>query len=84
MVELGIAGTAVGIISVGIQVCQGMLSYYESWKSCHKDIENTSRSIKSLVETLGHLSKAFENQRVGCKAVDPQKDKILGQCTVGI
>jgi hypothetical protein len=47
-----VAGTAVGIASLGIQVCQGLLSYYDSWKSYDSDISSTYNTISDLSKTL--------------------------------
>jgi hypothetical protein len=46
------AGTAVGIASLGIQVCQGLLSYYDTWKSYDPDISSIYDAITDLSKTL--------------------------------
>jgi hypothetical protein len=38
---MAVAGSAVGIASLGIQVCQGLLSYYNSWEGFTTDITST-------------------------------------------
>lgn len=80
----GVAGSAVGVISLGIQVCQGLLAYYDSWKGCHQDIENTSRSIASLAEILERVSKVTKNQTNQSEAVDKQVNDIAIQCLADI
>ena len=47
-------GTAVGIASFGIQICQGLLSYYDAWKGYDSDISGAYESITDLSKTL-HL-----------------------------
>lgn len=49
---MDVAGTAVGIASLGIQICQGLLSYYDQWTSFSEDITATFRSIDDLSRTL--------------------------------
>lgn len=80
----GVAGSAVGVISLGIQVCQGLLAYYDSWKGCHQDIETTSKSIASLSEILERVSRVAGNQSNEGEAVDKQVNKIAIQCLANI
>lgn len=46
------AGTTVGIASLGIQVCQGLLSYYDDWKGYNSDIDGVYYSITDLSRNL--------------------------------
>jgi hypothetical protein len=57
-----VAGTAVGIASLGIQVCQGLLSYYDSWKSYGSDISSTHDAIIDLSNTLILLRTTLRQQ----------------------
>jgi len=56
------AGTAVGIASLGIQVCQGLLDYYDSWKSYDSDISSTYDAISDLSKTLILLKTTLQQQ----------------------
>jgi hypothetical protein len=64
-----VAGSAVGIASLGIQVCQGLLSYYDAWKSHHSDISTTYDAITDLSKTLTILKTTLreevDRERVG-------------------
>ena len=80
----GVAGSAVGVISLGIQVCQGLLAYYDSWKGCHQDIENTSKSIASLTETLQLVSRVVKNKKGQGDPVEQQISSIVVRCRTGI
>jgi hypothetical protein len=64
-----VAGTAVGIASLGIQVCQGLLDYYDSWKSYDSDISSTYNAITDLSKTLillrTTLHQQADEERVG-------------------
>ena len=80
----GVAGSAVGVISLGIQVCQGLLAYYDSWKGCHQDIENTSKSIASLTETLQLVSRVVKNKKGRGDPVEQQISSIVVRCLTGI
>jgi hypothetical protein len=57
-----VAGTAVGIVSLGIQVCQGLLDYYDSWKSYESDISSTYDAISDLSKTLILLKTTLQQQ----------------------
>lgn len=49
---LSVSGTAVGIISLGITVCDALFDYYNAWKSYNDDVARTAASIQ-------HLSRIF-------------------------
>jgi hypothetical protein len=56
----GIAGSAVGIVSLGIQITQGLLKYYGSWKGQDIDIASICASLDSLSESLKILEKTIQ------------------------
>jgi ankyrin repeat protein len=63
------AGSAVGVASLGIQICQGLVSYYNDWRSYHEDISTAYDKVASLErifqllkETLGHPSLDAERK----------------------
>ena len=66
MAEL--AGTAVGVISLGIQVCQGLVGYYGSWKDAPKDVARICQSIRSLEEMLNVVKTAVKDNGVASQA----------------
>ena len=45
---LSITGTAIGIISLGVQACQGIIQYYNQWKDFDKDVASMYASIDQL------------------------------------
>ena len=54
------AGTAAGIASLGIQVCQGLLSYYEAWRSYHQDICDACDKASELEKTFALLNDTLQ------------------------
>jgi hypothetical protein len=66
MAEL--AGTAVGAISLGIQVCQGLVEYYGSWKDAPKDVARMCQSIRSLEERLNAVNTVVKNNGIASQA----------------
>ncbi|KFZ04968.1 hypothetical protein V501_08817 [Pseudogymnoascus sp. VKM F-4519 (FW-2642)] len=66
MAEL--AGTAVGAISLGIQVCQGLVEYYGSWKDAPRDVARMCQSIRSLEERLNAVNTVVKNNGIASQA----------------
>jgi hypothetical protein len=57
-----VAGSAVGIASLGIQVCQGLLTYYDAWKAYDQDITSTYNAITDLRDTLTILESMLQQE----------------------
>jgi hypothetical protein len=72
-----VAGSAVGVASLGIQVCQGLLSYYDAWKSYDSDISSTYDAIIDLSKTLTILKTALREE------VDEERVGRVGACVEG-
>jgi hypothetical protein len=60
MAGLDVAAGVVGIISFGIQLAQGILQYYGSWKDQDRDVANMCASLDGLSKTLAVLSETFQ------------------------
>ncbi|KAF5544481.1 hypothetical protein FPHYL_10971 [Fusarium phyllophilum] len=52
---LSVAGSAVGIISLGIQVCQGLISYLQSFKGQDQDIQDSLNDVQTVISILCSL-----------------------------
>jgi len=61
------AGTAVGIISLGITLCDGIVTYCHAWKHQDDDV----RSLTALCETLNQLLQDIEQRVKGSQTLDP-------------
>jgi hypothetical protein len=66
-VNMEAAGSAVGIASLGIQVCQGLLSYYHDWRSYHDDIISAYDKVSSLERTLTLLNESLNQPFLDAK-----------------
>ncbi|KAJ5922331.1 hypothetical protein N7516_010034 [Penicillium verrucosum] len=55
-----LAGTAVGIISLGLQVCQGIVSYSQTWRRYDEEIQNARNKAKALRMLLKTLRDTIE------------------------
>jgi Cdc6-like AAA superfamily ATPase len=56
-----VLGTAVGVASLGIQVCQGLLTYYDTWKTYDSDISDACRFIAELSKTFSVLQGSLKD-----------------------
>ncbi|KAH7131162.1 hypothetical protein EDB81DRAFT_134285 [Dactylonectria macrodidyma] len=57
---LGLAGSVVGIVSLGIQIAQGLLKYYGAWKDHGNDVANVCASLANLSGTLTILLRTIQ------------------------
>jgi len=82
MAEFG-AGSSIGIISLGIKVCQGLVQYYGSWKDSRKDIATMCKSVDNLAEILKALKENVDGKSL---AGDVRKNiqSSIVTCTSGI
>jgi hypothetical protein len=55
-----VAGTAVGITSLGIQTCQILFRYYSGCKGIHDDIDDVLRRVEGLQGILDSLKDVIE------------------------
>ncbi|KAI7209557.1 hypothetical protein KC333_g8670 [Hortaea werneckii] len=78
-----VAGSAVGIASLGITVCQGLLDYCNDCKDYESDISGTRASLADLRGTLALLNEnlnagGLDNERTA------QVSSCLQSCTNGL
>ncbi|SMR60828.1 unnamed protein product [Zymoseptoria tritici ST99CH_1E4] len=77
------AGAAVGIASLGIQVCQGLLDYYNGWKDYQTDIAGAYNSIADLYETLALLKVSLDDKELDHDRAERAKE-ALESCKDGL
>ncbi|PGH09919.1 hypothetical protein AJ79_05535 [Helicocarpus griseus UAMH5409] len=77
------AGTAAGLVSLGLAVCQGLIQYYGSWKDCEDEIRATVSSIESLSKTFTLLEKSLDSSELDPERVDQVQD-CVHSCRNGI
>ena len=84
MAELAAAGSLVGLISLGIQSCQGLTSYYSAWKSYDEQISQTYRNVNELRITCENLERELRRiDRDQAPAVE-QVSRLIVSCQDGI
>ncbi|KAF1824732.1 uncharacterized protein K489DRAFT_354998, partial [Dissoconium aciculare CBS 342.82] len=61
------AASVAGLASLGIQVCQGLLAYYDGFKDYHADISSTYRNIASMNDVFASLKSLLEDTSLSSK-----------------
>ncbi|KAF4461453.1 hypothetical protein FALBO_11747 [Fusarium albosuccineum] len=64
---LSVAGSTVGIISLGITVAQGLFDYYAAFQGQKSDVAHTTKKLSRLLELLESLRRQLERR-------EPQAD----------
>ena len=54
-------GTALAVLSIGIEACRGLVKYYDSWKYCFDDVRTTLTSVSSLSAVLDQLHNTLKD-----------------------
>ena len=90
---ISLTGTAVGIVSLGLTVCQSLVSYYDLWKSHDKQVKEAVTRIEELENVLDVLSgrlarlpsdyeasSQVQTLTVSCKASMKKLEDIFEEC----
>ena len=56
---MDLAGTAIGAVALGLEVCKGLTKYCRAVKSRNKDIEHITLQIKTLESTFQALDSTL-------------------------
>ncbi|MCJ1262511.1 hypothetical protein MMC22_002381 [Lobaria immixta] len=78
------AASAVGIISLGLQVCQGLISYCESWKSRDADVAHAYDKINGLRNILERLELVVPRLDFSNGKIVQDVNSSIVSCTNGI
>lgn len=80
---LSVTGSAVGIISLGLTVCQGLLQYYGSWKDHESNVASMFGSLERLTKILLLLEASIKDRGFNSKIVANVEESITA-CQSGI
>ena len=84
MAELATAGSLVGLISLSIQTCQGLTSYYSAWKSYDEQISHTYRDLDELRITCVNLDRELQRITQYQEPAVQQVVRLIASCQDGI
>lgn len=59
---LSVAGSAVGIVSLGLQVTKSLYNYYTHAKDQHSDAAHTAKKLRSLLDVLASLKPLLDKR----------------------
>ena len=59
---ISVTGTVVGVISLGIQVTQSLVNFYNSYKGQNSDLAHTTDKLNSLLEIFQSLKKTLSDR----------------------
>jgi ankyrin repeat domain-containing protein 50 len=79
MAELGIVSGAVGLVSFGIQITQGLLEYYGSWKDQDTDVSDMCASLDSLLRALTILRETKQRHATSSMQVENSVEEIVNR-----
>jgi ankyrin repeat domain-containing protein 50 len=79
----GVAVNVVGVVSLGLTVCQGLITWYGSWKDAPVDVEQMRESIKALNDIFKFLDTLTKNEKFGSDIRNIVKQS-LGSCEGGL
>ena len=60
---LSVVGSVVGLVSLGIQVTQSLVSFYASYKTQDSDLLHTRESLEILLDTFNSLSNTLSTRK---------------------
>ncbi|KAF2679906.1 hypothetical protein K458DRAFT_313076 [Lentithecium fluviatile CBS 122367] len=79
-----VAGAVVGITSLGMQVCQGLIGYYYPFRNFRDDIEAIITRVEGLQEILEALESVNNRLRQPDDAVVKQLQQTVDACSAGL
>ncbi|KAI9645235.1 hypothetical protein NHQ30_005969 [Ciborinia camelliae] len=75
-----VAGTVVGVVSLGLQVAQGIVSYYSAYQGQIEDVDKISQRAKALHATLIILQTRLANIPIPHTASMTQVESAIFSC----
>lgn len=81
MEAFAVASSAAGLVSLGIEVCKGLLTYYQSWRTAESDVAGMYTSIETLAKTLILLESVIKDRVFDQQIVKNVEKSILATAT---
>lgn len=78
-----IASSAVGMVSLGLTACQGLLNYYVSWKGSYKDVAATCASLEALSKIFELIEVTVKDRKFS-QAIVERVIKSIDLCQTGV
>lgn len=75
-----VTGSAVGVISLGISVCQGLLAYYDSFKAYDEQIKDVSLRVQSFSNILKALNEVLSDAQASSSILATRQGAVALDC----
>jgi uncharacterized coiled-coil protein SlyX len=73
-----VLGLVAGVVSLGLQVSQGLISYYRDFRGQEEEINSLSTRLETLKETLLVIEVLLaSDQRLGLQSADLVKSSVI-------
>ena len=79
-----VAASAVSVVSLGIQLCQGLLSYYGDYKSYDEDVSSLCRKVEDLRSTLEICADVLHKPGLTASKASVNVTKNIEACKDGL
>lgn len=80
MSGLEVGGSVAGLVSLGLEVCKGLVNYFNSWKDYHSDVAEICASTNTLLHVLTLLKNCEAKQQFNAISEDGVIDNVLQAC----
>ncbi|TEY45515.1 hypothetical protein BOTCAL_0330g00100 [Botryotinia calthae] len=77
MEAIGTISSIAGILSTGIQVCEGLINYYNAWKGSKKENADMIKSIEGLVTSFALLKAVLQSPAFDKTMTTTVESKVL-------
>lgn len=78
-----VASGVLGVVSLGLNACQGLLQYYSSWKDSQKDVAVMCASLEGLTKTFRLVEGTIEDRKFNQAIVD-RVTASIDLCETGV
>ena len=63
MAELAVASSAIGVVSIGVQLCNGLARYYSSYRDSNELVRSMLDTSSDLTKTLVLVSSRLSSNK---------------------
>ena len=64
MAEIGLAASLAGLVSLGLQVCSGLVDYYHAYREAENDVRRFCEELNHLTRTLTSFERSIKDSRI--------------------
>lgn len=78
--DMETAATIGGLISLGLQVSESIIRYYDGWRHCREDVDDICNSVAELHQMLAVSEHAIKQRALSCFEGTPFFKDTLERC----